>query len=185
MINENIVSQWSHAFFSLVLEEKKIKEYSEESVVLIDLFTKYPEFLHIVDSGVLPFFEKTTIIETTFKNCAKYMINFLLLLAQENAFRYSLLILKEFRKECNEYYGIQYGVVYSVVPLTSAQMKKLEARVKEVTKQTVELVNKIDESLIGGVKIKVKNQVFDGSVKAQINQLRSNLLKNRNNQEGR
>lgn len=185
MINENIVSQWSHAFFQLVVEEKKVKEYNQESVILIDLFTKYPEFVHIVDSGVLPFNEKMTIIQTTFKHFAKYMINFLLLLAQENCFRYALTILKEFRKECNAYYGVQYGVVFSVVLLSSIQMKKLEAKVKAVTKQTVELVNKIDESLIAGVKIKVKNQVFDGSVKAQIDQLRSNLLKNRNNQEGR
>ncbi|MBE4704229.1 F0F1 ATP synthase subunit delta [Spiroplasma platyhelix] len=183
MINETIVTNWSHAFFQLIVEEKEVKEYSDESVILIDLFTKYQDFLHIIDSAVLPFSEKATIIRTTFKQFAKYMVNFLLLLAQENCFCYVLLILKEFRKECNAYYGVQYGVVYSVVPLSSTQMKKLEAKVKLVTKQTVELVNKIDENLIAGVKIKVKNQVFDGSVKAQVDQLRNDLL--RNNQEGR
>lgn len=178
MINETIVNQWSHAFFQLIIEEKKVKQYSKESVILIELFTKYPDFLHIIDSAVLPFSEKMMIIKTTFKGFSKYMINFFLLLAQENSFRYSLLILKEFRKQCNAYYGIQYGVVYSVVLLNSAQMKKLAAKVETVTNKSVELVNKIDESLIGGVKIKVKNQVFDGSIKAQIDQLRSNLLKN-------
>lgn len=185
MLNETVITQWSHAFFQLVVEEKQVKEYGDEAGVLIDLFTNYPDFLNVVASGVLPFAEKTTIIKGTFEHFSKYMINFLLLLAQQNYFRYSIIILKEFRKECNSYYGVQYGVVFSVVALTSDQMKKLEAKVKAVTKQTVELVNKLDESLIGGVKIKVKNQVFDGSVKTQIDQLRSNLLRNRNNQEGR
>lgn len=185
MVNETIITQWSHAFLQLVIEEKQVKQYGEEAGILIDLFTKYPDFLNVVASGVLPFAEKTSIIKETFKSFSKYMINFLLLLAQQNYFRYAVIILKEFRKECNAYDGIQYGVVFSVVPLTSGQMKQLEAKVKAVTKQTVELVNKIDASLIGGVKIKVKNQVFDGSVKTQIDQLRSNLLRNRNNQEGR
>lgn len=177
MLNENIIIQWSHAFFQLVVEEKKVKVYSEESVVLIDLFTKYPEFVHIVDSAVLSFSEKTAIIKATFNDFSKYMVNFLLLLAQENCFRYIFQILKEFRKACNAYYGVQYGVVYSVVPLTKNQMNKMAAKIKVVTKQSVELVNKIDPSLIGGVKVKVKNQVFDGSVKAQVDQLRSRLLR--------
>lgn len=181
MINDAVVSHWSNAFFQLIIEVKQVKQYNHEAIVLIDLFTKYPNFLDIIDSSILPFSEKSNIIKTTFNHFSPYMINFFLLLAQENSFRYSLRILKEFRKQCNDYYGIQYGVVYSVVKLTPKQMEKLEKKIRILTNTTVELVNKIDESLIAGVKIKVKNQIFDGSVKGQINQLKNRLLKN--NQE--
>lgn len=181
MINDIVVSQWSSAFFNLVVEEKKIKEYSSEAGILIDLFQQYPQFLDVVGSSVLPMAEKSKIIKETFADFSHYMINFFLLLAQEDHFRYSSIILKEFRKQCNAYYGVEYGIVYSVVKLNKEQIKKLEKKVALLTNKTVELVNKIDESLIAGVKIKVKNQVFDGSIKGQIDQLRNSLLKN--NQE--
>ncbi|MDQ7982938.1 MAG: F0F1 ATP synthase subunit delta [Spiroplasma sp.] len=181
MIDDTIVSHWSNAFFQLAQEEKKVKQYSNEAGILIDLFTKYPEFLDVVSSSVLSFSEKSKIIKTTFDKFSRYMINFFLLLTQEGYFRYSLLILKEFRRLCNEYQGIQYGVVYSVVELSARQIKKLEQKISSIISKTVELVNKIDQSLIAGVKVKVKNQVFDGSVKGQIEQIKSSLEKN--NQE--
>lgn len=181
MIDNTIVSHWSNAFFQLAVEDKKVKQYHSEAGMLIELFTKYPRFLDIVSSSVLPFTEKSKIIKTTFNKFSRYMVNFFLLLTQEGYFRYSLLILKEFRKLCNAYEGIEYGVAYSVVELSPKQIKKLEQKVSAIVNNNIELVNKIDESLIAGVKVKVKNQVFDGSVKGQIDQFKSNLLKN--NQE--
>ncbi len=181
MIDDTIVSHWSNAFFQLAVEDKKVKQYRSEAGILIDLFTKYPEFLDVVSSSVLPFTEKSTIIKTTFSKFSRYMVNFFLLLAQEGYFRYSLLILKEFRKLCNAYEGIEYGVAYSVVELSPKQLKKLEHKISDIVNNNVELVNKIDKSLIAGVKVKVKNQVFDGSVKGQMDQFKSKLLKN--NQE--
>lgn len=181
MINDAIISHWSNAFFQLIVEEKKVKEYRHQAVILIELLEKYPEFLDIIDSSILPFSEKSKIIKITFTHFSHYMINFFLLLAEENSFRYSLRILKEFRKQCNVYYGIQYGVIYSVIKLSAEQINKLEKKVEILINNKVELVNKIDKNLIAGIKINVKNQIWDGSVKGKIDQLRNNLL--RNNQE--
>ncbi|MGL5268695.1 MAG: F0F1 ATP synthase subunit delta [Spiroplasma sp.] len=178
MINSFIISQWSSAFYNLVVEEKKIKEYSYEAIVLIDLLQKYPEFLDIVSSSILPFSERSKIIRETFADFSLYTINFLLLLAQENYFRYLLVILREFVSQCNAYYHVEYGVIYSVVELSSQQIKKIEKKISLLTSDAVKLVNQIDKSLIAGIKIKVKNRVFDGSIKGQIDQLKNGLFKN-------
>lgn len=181
MINSFVISQWSSAFFNLVAEENKIETYCDEARVLSELLQKYPEFLDIVSSSVLSFAEKSKIITKTFSDFSPYTVNFLLLLAQENYFRYILVILREFLNQCDNYYGVEYGVVYSVVELNLEQMKKIEKKISLITNNTVKLVNQIDKSLIAGIKIKVKNQVFDGSIKGQIDQLRNGLSKN--NQE--
>ena len=41
----------------------------------------------------------------------------------------------------------------------------------------VELKNQIDESLIGGVKIVIKDRVYDSSIKYKLEQLKSSLIK--------
>lgn len=178
MVNNEIIGQWSSAFFSLVVEEKEVKKYSNEAGILITLFKKYPDFLSICSSSILSFSEKDKIIKETFADFSIYIINLLLFLAQENYFHYSILILKEFVNQCNDYYDIEYGVVYSVIKLNQEQIKKIKKKISILTNKNIELVNKIDESLIAGIKVKVKNQVFDGSIKGQIDQLKSSLLKN-------
>jgi len=145
---------------------------------LINLFKKNPKFLDIASSSILSFSEKNKIFKETFSDFSIYMINFLLLLVQKKYFHYVSLILKEFRKQCNAYCNIQYGIVYSVVELKPTQMKRLEKKISVLTNNTIELINQIDESLIAGIKVKVNHQVFDGSVKAQIDQLKNNLLEN-------
>lgn len=180
MINEEIITQWGSAFFELSLESKEPKKYLSQSVVLIDLFSKYPELIEIINSYTLPFNEKRKIIEDTFQDFLPYTINLFLLLAQKNYFNYVRLILKEIRKQLNNYFDIQYGTVYSVVPLSEEQMKKIQKNIRlKLNDSNVELVNKIDEELIGGIKVKVKNEVFDGSIKGRIDQLKAILLKNK------
>lgn len=179
MISDVTVNQWANALFQLANEEKKVKEYNEQAVILIDLFAKNPKFLQIINSYSINFEEKEKIVKDTFKDFFPYFTNFFLLLAKKRYFNYINVILKEFRKQCNAHFGIQFGVVYSVVALTLEQMKSLEEKINKVIKTNkVELVNKIDESLIGGIKIKVKNDVFDSSIKGKLQKLRTNLLKN-------
>lgn len=180
MINEEIITQWGGAFFELALSSKEAKKYLTQSVILIDLFNKYPEILSILNSYILPFKQKVKIIEETFGDFLPYIINLFLLLSQKKYFNYVKLILKEFRKQLNNYFDIQYGTVYSVIALSEKQMSKIQKNIRFKLKDAnIELVNKIDENLIGGIKIKVKNEIFDGSIKGRIDELKNILIKNK------
>jgi len=155
-----------------------VTQYGQDTNVLIDLFANYQTFLDIVSSGssLTLALRKKIIIETFKGNVDKYLLNFFLLLVEQRHFRYVRLILKEFRKLCNEYYDIHYGIIYSVIPLSDQQIKKIKSKIEKIVNHKLEVVNKLDPSLIGGIKIKVNNQVFDGSIKGQIEQLKGDLL---------
>ena len=68
--------------------------------------------------------------------------------------------------------GVTEATIYSAFPLDDAQRKDLitdlEARFK--TRLTAEVV--VDQSLIGGVKIVVGDQVLDTSVRGKLESLR-------------
>lgn len=177
MMDEDVVNQWSNGLFQLTREIKKVTKFAEESNQLIDIFTIYPDFINITSSSNLTAEVRKTIIIDTFKDRIEpYMLNFFLLLIDQHNFRYVRLILKEFRKMCNEYHDINYGIIYSVVKLSSQQIKEIQLKVEKIINHKIEVINKIDESLIGGIKVKVQNQVFDGSIKGQIERLKSQLL---------
>ena len=62
--------------------------------------------------------------------------------------------------------------VYSAVPLSEDQKQKLCNKLKKITKKTVVLDCKIDETLIGGVTVKVDGTIIDGSVKRRLDDIK-------------
>jgi len=65
-------------------------------------------------------------------------------------------------------------VIESVVELTLAQKKALESKAKKVDK-TATFDYLLDKSLIGGLRISSNSKVLDLTLKAKLNQLRSEL----------
>ncbi len=72
--------------------------------------------------------------------------------------------------------GALYGVVYSTKPLNESEKNSIEIAIGEQTGQPVRLENKIDTSLIGGVKVVVDSNVWDGSIRSKLNNLKQSLL---------
>jgi len=72
---------------------------------------------------------------------------------------------------------ITSGVVYSVYLLSEALLKELESALSEKYECVIELENRIDPSLIHGIKVEIDNFVLDDSTKAKLASLKEQLLK--------
>jgi F-type H+-transporting ATPase subunit delta len=60
-------------------------------------------------------------------------------------------------------------------PLSSAQIARLESVLATQYKQPVLVNQVVDDSVIGGVRIQIGDDVIDGSVSTRINDLRLQL----------
>jgi ATP synthase F1 delta subunit len=65
--------------------------------------------------------------------------------------------------------------VTSAVELTPETRKKIAARVAEATGRQVELAERVDPDIVGGLILRVGDVIVDGSVQARIRQLRRRL----------
>lgn len=72
--------------------------------------------------------------------------------------------------------GITFGTVYSVKLLSSEQRRQLDNTFTAKLNKNIRLENKIDPSLIGGIKVEINNQVWDGSYKAKMERMKASLL---------
>ncbi|MBQ6125669.1 MAG: ATP synthase F1 subunit delta, partial [Erysipelotrichaceae bacterium] len=72
--------------------------------------------------------------------------------------------------------GYLFGQVYSANELDRDEMVNLEAAFSYKLKHAIRLENKLDKSLIGGVKVMINGEVWDGSYKARMDDLRNSLL---------
>ena len=83
-----------------------------------------------------------------------------------------------YRSLSNEARGIVVADVTSAQELTSAQQEKIQKKLATVTGKEVTLRTHRDESLIGGVVVRIGDKRIDGSVKGRLEEMTAQLLAN-------
>src|SRR5690606_26303796 len=84
-------------------------------------------------------------------------------------------IAVEFQKLYADLNKVQKATVTTVVPLNAKQREEFVKVVKDATGKTVDLSEKIDETLIGGYVLKVGDLQIDTSIRKKINELKLEL----------
>lgn len=77
------------------------------------------------------------------------------------------------------YKGIVTAEVTSAAPLSDSARAKVRAMAtKQHPGKTIELVEKVDAALIGGISIRIGDELYDGTVSRRLNDLRRNFSEN-------
>ena len=84
-------------------------------------------------------------------------------------------IAKQYIRLYDEERGIAEGKVFSVVQLTPDQIQKFSAEMSRLLRKQIKLENRVDQSLIGGIKIQVGGKMIDQSYKGDLERLRKEL----------
>lgn len=84
-------------------------------------------------------------------------------------------IQERFNAITNERKGMAVGEVITAVPISEDEVKKLETSLSAKLNKIVKLTNEVDESILGGVKVRIGDKVYDSSVQNQLNTISRNL----------
>jgi F-type H+-transporting ATPase subunit delta len=102
--------------------------------------------------------------------------NFVKVLAKNNQVKNAESIIKKFIEIWNKKEGIVEAEVTTARKLESHQVHKVESFVKEkYNAKNVELKNIIDKNVKGGIIVKVGDEVMDGSIGKQLQNLKKLL----------
>ena len=86
-------------------------------------------------------------------------------------------VTDQFIALANDAKGIAEAKVYSVKPLNAEQAEALSAAfAPKVDKQALQIENIVDSNLLGGLKLRIGNRIFDGSLRGKLDRLERKLL---------
>jgi F-type H+-transporting ATPase subunit delta len=102
--------------------------------------------------------------------------NFTLLLLDKDRFRFVADIAEEYQRQADAHAGRVRARVTSAVELTKAQTDTLRDKLAALTGKEVTIEKSVDPELIGGVVASVGGVVLDGSVRHQLEQLKTTIL---------
>lgn len=178
-MNEKAEKVYGEAFFELCLEEKpdKLKEVYEELTALGGIFRENPELGKVMGAPTVSAEEKTSLTKEIIEsgNVSELSGNLLCVLAEKGRFSCYDGIVKHFRAKYNEHFKIAEITVTTSEPLSDKMREKIIARMSEITGKTISVREKLDPAIIGGIVIDYGSTRYDGSVRARLNALKSEL----------
>jgi F-type H+-transporting ATPase subunit delta len=86
-------------------------------------------------------------------------------------------IVREYERLADAEAGVTQAQVRSASPLRDEQLERVRRALAARTGRQVTLHVEVDPALIGGVVAQVGDLVFDGSLRAQLEHLRANLVR--------
>ena len=174
---ESVASRYGLALYSLALEENKIDSWQKDVKTLKSIFKENTDFIMILGSSFISLEERLEIVEKTLVGVDKNIIGLIDVIMENNRTDLILDVFESFNSYCNQYRGVSEGLIYSTLKLDQTVIDQIEKKISKIENNKVELKNIIDPSLIGGVKIVIKDHIYDGSIKHNIEMMKKDLLK--------
>ena len=82
---------------------------------------------------------------------------------------------REYRRLYNRQAGIVEATAVSAAPLDEQELSALRSRLEQMTGGKIELETRVDASLLGGIQVRLGDQLIDGSVRGRLERLRNRL----------
>jgi F-type H+-transporting ATPase subunit delta len=133
------------------------------------------ELMAILANPALPLEQRTDAARRVFDGLSAPARNLILLLVRRGRIEQLPRVAAEFRRLDEQRQGITRATATSAAPLTDTEVRALTARLEQLTGGRIALQTDVDESLIGGLVVRVGDRLIDGSVRGRLERLRNQL----------
>lgn len=169
--------EYGSALYELCAGEGLAEEVLGQLQALHQLLAEYPDWLKVLASPTIAKAQRTAAAEQALQGRVHpYVLNFVRLLIDANRIEELDGCTRVYQKQYNEANGILEVCAVTAVPLSEAQAERLKQKLETVTQKTVQLRNRVDAACMGGIRLEMEGHSIDGSVRAQLEMLRRQLL---------
>ncbi|MEW4225560.1 F0F1 ATP synthase subunit delta [Rossellomorea marisflavi] len=178
MSSSTVAKRYALALFQIAQEQLKLEAIEEELRAVKTVFTENKELNSLLENPKLTAVNKKTLIQESFAGVSAPVLNTLLLLTDRHREDQVVAVVDAFIYLSNEARGIADAIVYSVRPLSEDEKTAVSTSfAKKVGKQSLRIENVIDNNILGGLKIRIGNRIFDGTLAGKLNRLERELVR--------
>jgi F-type H+-transporting ATPase subunit delta len=172
---EEIAQVYSRALFEVAKENGKLDVVREQLGQFADALDQNRDLAVFFFSPYFSTEEKKDGLRRTVEGADPTVLNFLETLLERHRMPAIYRIRAEYVRLWDEENKLLPVEVTSAVDLDEATVKNLGDRIGQQTGQRVELTSKVDPSILGGIVLRVGNQILDASIKHRLDQLRKHV----------
>jgi len=173
LITSNIAKRYARAFFAVAGEQNSYEEYYGELSLFAAIIRDNDNLSELLSNPVYDKGDKKKVVDQVLQklNLSLPTANFIRLLVEKRRVASLEDIEVNYRKLMDDAIGISRVQVKSAFPLTAELATNLKRGLESLTGKKVEMQISEDASLLGGVVVRVGDKLYDGSIKAQLNDM--------------
>lgn len=168
---------YGDALFDVAISENRVDAFYEEAQAVLQAFEDNRELEGLLNHPKIVKEDKITTIEDIFSRfVSKEMTGFLVTIVDKDRSRDIPDIFEYFINRVKEYKKIGTAFVTTPMELSEAMKTKVKGRLLQTTGyREFEMKYAVDESLIGGMVIRIGDRVIDSSIKHRLDALSREL----------
>ena len=171
-----VAKRYADALFQLANDKNKVDVFLDELQTVKKVFEQNEEVVQFLNHPRVREAEKMELIDQSFQACDKDVLHTIKLLVERHRLQAIGSIVDEFVRLHHEANNVAAAVIYSVRTLSDEEKTQVEAALKkQLNKQQIILTNELDASLLGGLRIRIGNTIYDGSISGKLNRLKQTI----------
>lgn len=175
MINV-IAGRYAEALFQVGEESNSTTKLYEELNAVVEALQSSKELDGAFKSPLVGKAEKKQILEKVFgAHVSANLNNFLKIMIDKDRMSAINAVKKSYKELLNEKNNVIEGIAITAVAMSQDELKKLEDKLSSKYNKNVTLQNTVDESILGGVLVRLGNEEIDGTVKTRLSNMKNQL----------
>lgn len=179
MISQAIAKRYAKGLFAVGERDGKYREYFKEFEEILGVLDREERLKKALILPVVEVEKRKELLNDVLRalQVSPPLASVFTMLLEKNRMTYLPLIKEAYGSLVDEKEGRVKGEVWSAYPLEEEARKRIEKELSFRMGKEVTLAAHEDKNLIGGVKVKIRGTIIDGSVKQQLQVLKENILK--------
>jgi len=176
MAELSVVRRYARALFTIARQQNQVDQVEADLSAVDGIVRQLPDLIRVLRDPTVSTPRKGELIDRVFKErVGPVTLRLLHLVVQRRRETVLRDILPEFRRLAYEYRNIMEVAVETAVPLTDQERDRLASSLAVRTGKQIQLKVSENPALLGGMVIRMGDNVLDGSVAGRIRSLRDTL----------
>ena len=167
---------YADALYDLAWAEKLSEEILPQLRGIRDLLRENPDYVRLMSAANLPVEERLRVLDEALRGRVHpYVLNFTKILVERGHLDCFRDCFVRYRARYAQDHGIMQATAVTAKPLSLPMLDKLSKRLSELTGQKIELDNRVDPSVLGGVRLEYNGRQLDGTLRQRLDGIEKTL----------
>lgn len=178
MLNQAVSRRYARALFELAQEKGLVDQVDGEFGMVAAMVDANPTLRAVMDDVLIAPEVKIDLVKKLFTGkVSELVLNFLLLAVRKRREAYIPNMYRSFLDLANEARGIVEVEVRSAVELPEETVRTLEQKLVTRLGKRVKFQTQVAPELIGGLVVRVGDELMDGSIRSRLRRMRDRLIR--------
>ena len=160
---------YGDALFELAIEQDKLESVRDEVQTVSQALKDNPDFLPTLMHPDMTMEKKQEMVRKVFSTASDDMMGLIDVMIRKNRIGELGKVMDYFEMRAKERLKVGVVMVSTPIQLSEEDRKKVEKRVLEVTDfASLEMKYIVDPALLGGMVIRIGDQVLDNSIRSKL-----------------